>query len=80
MMTSRQAMVKKAKRHLNPDKRKWLRVGRVDPYGSELNRVEFWVLEGSPARGFIIASNDWAARLDGHGELLKTFFELEDVF
>ena len=35
-------------------KRRWLTAGPTDSYEDESNRVQFWALEGSPAKAFII--------------------------
>lgn len=65
----------------NPDGRRWLYAGCADSYNEESNRVSFWVLEGTPPRGFIIIwHGDFphtyvthAARLDRCGKLLMVF-------
>ena len=42
--------------------RKWIEV-YVDSYESHTNRISFWVLEGSPPKGYVIVNY-------GHGEVL----------
>lgn len=65
-----------AKAHRNPENRNWLRAGHADSYGGESNRVEFFVLEGSPARGFIIHIPPHIAyRLDPEGKRIRSFIE-----
>jgi len=65
----------------NPEGRQWLRGGHVDSYGGESNRVEFWALEGSPARGFIIfrISDGTAWRYDGYGKRIATFTAFDET-
>ena len=65
----------------NPEGRQWLRGGYVDSYGGESNRVEFWALEGSPARGFIIfrISDGTAWRYDGYGKRIATFTAFDET-
>lgn len=63
--------------------RRWLKVPAVNSYGEPSNGVEFFVLEGSPPRGFVIA---WralqgggyarAAALDSRGNRLEEFGSL----
>ena len=44
-----------AEERCSPDyKRKWLLAGTADSYQNAGNRAEFWVLEGSPSKAFII--------------------------
>ena len=63
-----------AKRFDNPENRRWLRYEPVDSYGEESNRAEFFILEGSPPRGFIItSSNQSVYRYDGQGKRIKTW-------
>lgn len=66
-----------AKRYRNIDRRKWIAGGHVDSYAQEEERAEFWVLEGSPPRGFIIylPGQRVAFRYNGYGELLRTFYK-----
>ena len=63
----------------NPDGRRWLRAGHVDSYEGESNRVEFWALEGSPPRGFIIfrVGDGTTWRYDEWGRLIGTFRAFE---
>ena len=60
--------------------RKWLKAQSVDSYGDPSNGVEFYVLQGSPPRGFVIAWRTFpgtgygrAVALDGRGNRLKEF-------
>jgi len=73
--------LERAMAHGNPEGRQWLRAGHVDSYGGKSNRVEFWALEGSPCRGFIIfrISDGTAWRYDGCGKRIATFSAFDDM-
>jgi len=67
--------IRKAKELNNTEKRRWLGPVKLDSYGSESNRAQFYVLEGSPPRGYIIANAlGVVVRYGGTGELLKRFY------
>lgn len=75
---NKQQALQQAKALWNPEGRAWLHAGSADSYGTRSNRAEFWVLEGSPPRGFIIACYGAVVRLDdisatGLGRRRKTF-------
>ena len=77
-MASAKSILEQAKTKDNPGNRPWIKAAYSDPYGKSKDRVEFWVLEGSPPRGFIIAWSDGdvvrrAARLDRTGQLIQVF-------
>jgi hypothetical protein len=42
--------------YLDSRERKWFKSVSLDSFEDEKNRVEFYVFEGSPPRGFIIAN------------------------
>lgn len=42
------------------DGRKWLTTNPIDSYSDPEWRIEIWVLEGSPAKGNVVA--DWGNR------------------
>ena len=65
--------VNEAKAYQNPEQRRWLFLGRADSYSAVFNRVQCYVLEGSPARGFILVLGQHVVRLDGQGKRLKTW-------
>jgi hypothetical protein len=44
-----------AKTFGNPERRRWIRIGRVNMYRNPDHSVEAYVLEGTPPRGYIIA-------------------------
>jgi hypothetical protein len=72
----------KAMKFSNRDNRPWLKMGYADSYGNESNRVEAWLLEGSPAVGFILHWVNYkrAVRLDSHGGIITQFDdEIETV-
>jgi len=55
-------------------KRKWLGSVELSPYGNMgSGRVEFWGLEGTPMRGFVVANygGQWVEAFDGHFKRLK---------
>jgi hypothetical protein len=64
-MKTNEKAIEKAKKSGKNQGRKWLGPVVLDPYESESNRVEFYVLEGSPAQGFIISLHDFAIRIVG---------------
>ena len=72
---SRVTTVERAMKAGNAEKRKWLGPVFLDSYGGESNRVEFYALEGSPPRGFIVAVSGFAVRLDSQGKRLRTYFQ-----
>jgi hypothetical protein len=67
------SLLKQAKEFRNDEKRRWIRAGYADSYGEEQNRVIFWVLEGSPPRGFIIQKPGICVRLDASCRVIKRF-------
>ena len=73
--------LERAMAHDNPEGRQWLRIGHADSYNGESNRIEAWLLEGSPARGFILfrVGEGTAYRLSGYAKLLKTFHAFDDA-
>jgi hypothetical protein len=54
--------------------RNWLPLGHADSYGSEDNRVEAWVLEGSPPHGWLLYQAGDAFRLNSEGVLIAEFY------
>ena len=71
-----QLAIERAMACKNDEKRDWLYAGRADSYGERSNRAECWVLEGSPPRGFIIATAyGLVIRMDDKGKVLRRFYE-----
>lgn len=73
------SVLDKAKRYRNEENRRWLRAGHADSYEEELNRVAFWVLEGSPAKGYIIEKRSGCIRLDASCRVIKRFLNLPNL-
>ena len=63
-------IIEKLKCCENPEQREWLYAGHADSYNTEVNRAGLYILEGSPPRGFIIYTNDFAVRLDDRGKTI----------
>ena len=72
-LATTEQMISLAMNYDNQENRKWLKAKVPLPYGSESERCDIWILEGSPVRGFIISHRDFVLRLDGGGKLLKTY-------
>lgn len=75
LMIAKAQALEHAMAYDNPEGRRWLRIGQADSYDGATNRVEAWLLEGSPARGFILflIGTGTIYRLGGDGRRLKTF-------
>ena len=66
---SRADQIRIAKAFGNPEKRRWLRIGKVGMIGG-VDFAEAYALEGTPPRGFIIATPHVVARIGipSHGQ------------
>ena len=73
----RSSVLERAKRCGKTEGREWLYAGSCDSYGTDANRVSFYVLQGSPPRGFIIHwhHDHKAVRLDSVGRRIRTFYQ-----
>jgi len=72
-----------AKQYANPDRRRWLEAAVPAPYheepGDERYPCRFFMLEGTPLRGFVLAHAGLVVRLDGAGRCLKRWRYDEDA-
>lgn len=70
-------LIQQAKGYQNPDRRRWLETQVPVPYneeqGDETYPCRFFVLEGTPLRGFLLAHAGVVIRLDPWGRRLKLF-------
>lgn len=71
-------LIDQAKQYQNSEGRPWLEARVPVPYGDEWNKVQVFILEGSPVRGFLIAYSDIVIRLDRAGRRLKTWGLLDE--
>lgn len=69
-----QEAIEKAKLLGSQGKREWISGNKLCSYGSNTNSVEFFILEGSPPRAYIIAIEGLhVTLLDAHLNEVKTF-------
>ena len=75
---SAKAAVVKSYEGNRPTGRKWLKA-HVDSYKNKDYRIELFVLEGSPAKGFVIADygHNCAMAFNAWGRKIRTFVPIE---
>ena len=74
MIERAKAMVVLAYEHRNITDRPWLEM-HVDSYDNPSNRIQFFVLHGSPVKGIVIANYGFETviAIDCWGKKLRTF-------